>query len=304
MKAKKISKEQWYADEKAWWNKYGRYMSFQWKLTPKIHKILRSDLEDDYTKFLYKKNGSLLDIGCGSGWVSNYFAKKKMNAYGIDISQEQINDANLEKKLKGIQNVSFKCSDFISWDIKGHKNKYDSVFINAFLHHLPEAELKLLFKKLNLVTKPNGKIYLHEPIFKKTNKKNKFSSTFDFLFKGFHFFTLNIVAKKLNWYSKEFNVQLKNGYTMSSPHERPISKDFLMNCCKPDFKVVQIKGWYLYSLGSAMQAMGLKIAIRKYYLLQVRFWYFMDKLMFALFGWEKFSNPKRFILCSLKLIKK
>ena len=77
-----------------------------------------------------------------------------------------------------------------------------------------------------------------------------------------------------------------------------------MNCCKPDFKVVQIKGWYLYSLGSAMQAMGLKIAIRKYYLLQVRFWYFMDKLMFALFGWERFSNPKRFILCSLKLIKK
>ena len=63
------------------------------------------------------------------------------------ISLKQINDAKLGKR-----HSKCECSDFIS-------HKYDSVFINAS-SSFTQNRIKAIFKKLNLVTKPNGKIYL------------------------------------------------------------------------------------------------------------------------------------------------
>jgi hypothetical protein len=38
---------QWHQDEKAWWNMCGDYMTYQWRLTPYLHDVIRTPLEKD-----------------------------------------------------------------------------------------------------------------------------------------------------------------------------------------------------------------------------------------------------------------
>ena len=65
-----------------------------------------------------------------------------------------------------------------------------------------------------------------------------------------------------------------------------------------------IKGWHLHSLGFSMQVTALKESARRFYEPLGRIWYGLDRLLFRAFGWEAFSLPGRFILCSIKLTRK
>ena len=40
MSLENISVDKWHKDEKEWWDKYGNYMTYQWKLNPSLNKIL------------------------------------------------------------------------------------------------------------------------------------------------------------------------------------------------------------------------------------------------------------------------
>ena len=75
MSLENISVDKWHKDEKEWWDKYGNYMTYQWKLTQSLNKILRTELEEDYRNFLFNSDEILLDIGCGSGWLALSFAE-------------------------------------------------------------------------------------------------------------------------------------------------------------------------------------------------------------------------------------
>ena len=51
---------QWHQDEKAWWNMYGDYMTYQWQLTPYLHDVIRTPLEKEYVDYLLKPGGRCL----------------------------------------------------------------------------------------------------------------------------------------------------------------------------------------------------------------------------------------------------
>lgn len=38
----------------------------------------------------FKKNSTLLDLGCGSGYITNYLCSLNLNAIGIDFSEEMV----------------------------------------------------------------------------------------------------------------------------------------------------------------------------------------------------------------------
>lgn len=147
---------QWHQDEKAWWNMYGDYMTYQWQLTPYLHDVIRTPLENEYVDYLLKPGGRLLDLGCGSGWLSFHFAEQGMSVLGIDVAKEQINAANELKLSRGVKNVSFECADFIAWDSSQYVGAFDSVFVSAFMHHLPEVELEQTVQKIASVVKQGG----------------------------------------------------------------------------------------------------------------------------------------------------
>lgn len=78
---------------------------------------------------LYTKGEYLLDVGAGSGYISNIAAKYFKQVVAIDISQamlDRINNPKIEKVCMGIDDVDI-------WD-----GRFDAVVCFATLHHLPD----------------------------------------------------------------------------------------------------------------------------------------------------------------------
>ena len=301
--SKEISLEQWHQEEEAWWNRHGDYMTFQWKLTPLLNLILKSNLEKEYVNFLFRPNEKLLDVGCGSGWLSTLFAKRGMSVLGLDVSQTQIDAAIRLKKELQLHNAEFECCDLIDWDVERHKGQFGSVFVSAFLHHLPDVELEQVMKKIEYVLKPGGRVFLYEPM-KSGSRRSFVIKSIDYLNNVFMHLTLNLLPSWFRLYSQRHLAETAEGYQMGSPHERPVDVDLLKKVCGESFDVQEIKGQHLYSLGFAMQMMGLKPIPRKIYNVLAVLLYLEDKLLMKLFDWQRFSMPQRFILCSVKLIRK
>lgn len=304
MKSEEASLKKWHEDEEAWWDKYGSYMTYQWKLTPSLNKILRADLENDYETFLLNSNENLLDLGCGSGWLALHFAERGMEVLGVDISQEQINAANKLKTGKKLENVEFECCDFIQWDSQKHKGRFNNVFVNAFLHHLPEVELEMIISKIAMVLKPGGKVYMYEPLSSSSGARGFSVRAIDLFSNYLMYLLLVALPKWFDLFNERHKIELKNGYQMCSPHERPVDIELIKKFCANLFEIIEIKGWHLFSIGFAMQSMGLKDSVRKKYSRLTAFWFWLDKFLFRVFNWTDFSQPQRFILCSIKLMRK
>lgn len=104
------------------------------------------------------KNGKILDLGCGTGILSEYILKKQpsLHIYGIDISNRAIDVAN--KKLKKYKNVQFQTGDVTKLPFKD--NYFDMAMCNSILHHVPLNETLAEIKR---VLKPNGVLWFCEP---------------------------------------------------------------------------------------------------------------------------------------------
>ncbi len=71
--------------------------------------------------------GSVLDLYCGTGTISLFLSKYFDKVIGIEINEEAIKCANLNKKLNDIDNVSFICGDVSK---KIHDLKADSIVVD------------------------------------------------------------------------------------------------------------------------------------------------------------------------------
>ena len=293
----------WHQDEKAWWNMYGDYMTYQWQLTPYLHDVIRAPLEKTYVDYLFTPGGRLLDLGCGSGWLSFRFAERGMSVHGIDIAMEQIHAANEMKLARRMDNVSFECADFLAWDCAEYTEAFDSVFVSAFMHHLPEIELEQTVRKIASVVKPGGRVFLYEPL-TSAKPRRLVIKLIDRLCSLGLLVMLDKFPKWMGLISERHAAELACGYKMTSPRERPVDLALLTKSCGNDFEISEIKGWHLHSLGFSMQVTALREGVRKYYEPFGRFWYWLDRLLFDRFGWESFSVPGRFILCGVKLTKR
>lgn len=101
---------------------------------------------------------NVLEIGCGTGEISNYIAKNsKAKILGIDICEPFIKIAKSEYNN---HNLEYKVDDFLKF--KSDSKKYDFIIGNGILHHLffnIDESLVIMNKLLN----ENGKIIFMEP---------------------------------------------------------------------------------------------------------------------------------------------
>lgn len=79
------------------------------------------------------KDLSVLDICCGSGMMSEYYAKKGAKISGIDLSPETVERASIRSKRYSFQ-AEFKTAD--STDLPFPDNSFDIVSVHDGLHHL------------------------------------------------------------------------------------------------------------------------------------------------------------------------
>jgi len=104
------------------------------------------------------KNKSILDIGCGLGWLEYCLADESKKIIGIDLDKENIKTGMKYVKRK---NVSFKVADALKLPIKTRTK--DIVVSSEILEHLPKGSEAIFFREVNRVLKNGGFLYLTTP---------------------------------------------------------------------------------------------------------------------------------------------
>lgn len=94
---------------------------------------------DVLSKYI-KKDDTILDIGCGAGTVSLYFANQGHSVYGIDISKRAIDACVQSSKVLNVDKVMFKVMDFPE---ETPAKLFDVVILCEVLEHLEEDEVVL-----------------------------------------------------------------------------------------------------------------------------------------------------------------
>jgi len=98
----------------------------------------------------------ILDVGCGVGTMSLYFAAHGAQVSGIDISPRAISIAQAAAKDLGLKNVSSEVGE-----VKKGTAKFDLILCSEVVEHVPDqlGFLKILRSHL----KDNGKLILTTP---------------------------------------------------------------------------------------------------------------------------------------------
>ena len=161
--------------KKYYQNNKGNYKK-NYSNSDKVNLFQKYELIFDTIK--NKKNKNLLDLGCGEGFVLDYFYKKEFNVQGIDFSDYGIKKHN--KKL-------LKFAEFgdlyklLNIKIK-KKQSFDVFFASNILEHL--NNLEKFFKYLNMlsiskksylvVIVPNDFSFFQKSLLKKNKIKSRY----------------------------------------------------------------------------------------------------------------------------------
>lgn len=117
-----------------------------------IAGTVSADMSAQYQFFLryVPRKAKILDLGCGSGRDSAYFASLGFNVVAVDGSAE------LCKRAKEIYGINAVCTLFedLSFDAE-----FDAVWACASLLHVDKAGMPDVLRKLSRALKTNGILY-------------------------------------------------------------------------------------------------------------------------------------------------
>lgn len=101
--------------------------------------------------------GTVLDVGCGTGEHALYLAQRGYEVWGIDISPLAIYKAQ-EKALSHDLQVTFQVVDALA--MQGLERTFDTVIDSGLLHNFSDEERIRFIKSLKSLLKPGGTYFL------------------------------------------------------------------------------------------------------------------------------------------------
>ena len=105
---------------------------------------------------LIPEGGRILDLGCGEGRDSVYFASCGFEVTALDISR-----AGLEKAQRLAEEhevtIRWMCRSMVDVPVAG---RFDLVYSCGSIHHVPKEARHRLFRRLRVLTQPGG-IHAH-----------------------------------------------------------------------------------------------------------------------------------------------
>jgi len=141
-----------------------------WALSEDIDEIIISGFFENITalenKFILSHIGSfkdkrVLDIGCGLGESSVYFAKKGAKVTAIDISLGMINKAEEMARRENVV-INFIVSPIE--DLSLELESFDIIYCANLVHHLPIKSLPRFIEKVYSFLKKGGWFYSWDPL--------------------------------------------------------------------------------------------------------------------------------------------
>ena len=225
--------------ELEWWDKNALMIEKIWKFDDFLSRIIRRRYIKRSQKFLLgkKKQVKVLELGCGSGWVGQFFASKNIFVHGTDFSPNQVALAKKNAELAGKQRyTSYEIAD--STNSNFDTSEYDAVLLHAFIHHLDQPEFDNLFRGTLSTMKSGTKFWFYEPTHVETSETTNISGNNSNLriaamIRGNKTVNaISYVAHKLklndqllkNQFETETKIALQNGWYFS-PKEIPIESE-------------------------------------------------------------------------------
>jgi SAM-dependent methyltransferase len=102
---------------------------------------------------LLKPGSFVLDVGCGGGNKSGYLMDRGLKVFGIDFAEEMVAIAKKENP-----DAEFAVVDL--YEIEKLNKKFDGVFMQAVLLHIPRKEAPECLRKAVSILKPDGLLYV------------------------------------------------------------------------------------------------------------------------------------------------
>jgi SAM-dependent methyltransferase len=100
----------------------------------------------------------LLDLGCGTGWTSLFYARAGYEVVGADIAPDMIHHAEQMRREARLDNVRFVVSDYEEMPFT---NEFDGVVFHDALHHAVDEELAV--RRAFQALRPGGCCLTVEP---------------------------------------------------------------------------------------------------------------------------------------------
>ena len=110
-----------------------------------------------------KKNGTILEIGTGTGSFAIEAARHCKKVIAIDVSPKMLEFAKQKARMTGITNVEFNHAGFLTYDHNGEP--FDAVISQLALHHLPDFWKIIALKRIYQLLKNGGTFYLADVVF-------------------------------------------------------------------------------------------------------------------------------------------
>lgn len=113
--------------------------------------LVLEELEEVLSQF--PKNSKVLDVGCGTGHLTNWIKNKGYEVYGIEPSQEMFNFAK--------QNFpEIEVKQGISSAIPYEDNYFDFILAFEVTRYLDQSENMATFREFRRVLKPDGVFFI------------------------------------------------------------------------------------------------------------------------------------------------
>lgn len=142
----------------------------------KIYKNYDEILQTVYEKSVENINKDvnsikILDIGVGTGNLSEKYLKKGYNIIGIDQSREMLNVAKQK-----FPNLKVRLGQFLK--IPFNNSEFDIIVSTYAFHHLNDLEKNLAIKEMIRVLKDDGRIVIGDLMFENNATKEKLMREF------------------------------------------------------------------------------------------------------------------------------
>lgn len=119
-------------------------------------EILNQRFLDEIGQYL-PKCGRVLDIGCGFGLFSLYYARlhPQLQILGIDRNKERVERARLAAERLGIANVRYEVGDVTEY---AFPSQFDGAYMLDIVHHVPRNEVHALLERVSDCLSPGSRL--------------------------------------------------------------------------------------------------------------------------------------------------